>query len=154
VLTRVAVHLNSLPRRLKNALMFFPHSCLLSLSTCFQLELSRTHFSQVCSYRFTCSFSFLWGSVVVALPLAIFGLQWSPTQRQLHGRLCSSPGWLCRSHRSVYTGIQTFQLGKVLPKTAGISLGETRCKGLWGSRCGRSTAAALPQRFWAWRFSL
>lgn len=161
VLKCVAVHLNSLPQCLKNAL-FFPIS-VLSPSNRFQLDVSRTHFSQVCSYSFTCWFF---------LPVGLGGGGSAPWDVRGWAEPCRGAGTVATSAPALarprmaeltpplcphtHTDIQA---GEALPKIAGISLGGSKVgwllpEGPRGSRCGGSTAAALPQRLWAWRFSL
>lgn len=163
VLTCVAVCLNCIPQGLKNALMFFPHSCPLALSNCFQLDVSRTHFSQVCSYSVTCSF-FLSVGLGGGGSAPCNVRSWVEPCRGTAPVATSAPA-LAQPRLAVlippfcphtYTNIQA---GKVLPKTAGISLGESTrgdcyCKDLRGSRYSGSTVAVLPQYLWAWRFSL
>lgn len=162
VLKCVAVHLNSLPQRLKKCTVF-SHFCTLSPLNCFQSDLLRALFSQVCSYSFTC-----WFFLPVGLgsggsaPWDVRG--WVEPHREAGPVATSAPAlaqpWMAELTPPLCPHTNTdIQAGKALPKSAGISLGGSNVgwllmEGLWGSRCGGSTAAALPKQLWAWRFLL
>lgn len=163
VLTCVAVHLNCVPQCLKNALIFSPRSYSLALSNCFQLDVSRMHFSQVCSCSFTRSF-FL--SVGIgnggSAPCSVRG--WAEPHRGTAPVAASTPALAQPRSAMLIPPLSThvynhFKQENCYPKLLASAWkkakwGDYYCKGLWGSWCGRTTAAPLPWHPWAWRFSL
>lgn len=95
-------------------------------------------------------------------PLRCSGLSGAPQRGRPSGHLRSSPRQTPMAELTPPPCPHTntdIQAGKALPKSAGISLGGSNVgwllmEGLWGSWCGGSTAATLPQHLWAWRFLL